>query len=123
MRYKIILIFFLLASLLPAQRVSDTTLNVPMVTISFGGQKPFGDLADRFGENLSAGGSFLFKHKKTWILGAEGSYFFGRNVREDILSQMKTSDNFIIDNEGFPADLRVTERGFNAYIMVGKVFP
>lgn len=36
---------------------------------------------------------------------------------------MKTSESFVIDNEGFPADLRVTERGFNAYIIVGKVFP
>lgn len=123
MRLKFLLIFFVLASFVQAQRVSDTCLNVPMITVSFSGQTPLGDLKDRFGENLSVGGSFLFKHRKTWIVGAEGAYFFSKNVKEDVISQMRTSENFIVDNEGYPADLRITERGFNAYIVVGKVFP
>jgi hypothetical protein len=123
MRFKFILIFFLFTTAVSAQLISDTCKNVPMITVNFSGQKPYGDLADRFGENLSIGGSFLFKHRKTWIVGAEGAYFFGKNVREDVIAQMKTSESFVIDNEGFPADLRVTERGFNAYVIIGKVFP
>lgn len=123
MRFKFILIFFLFVTALSAQRVSDTCMNVPMISVNFSGQKPYGDLAKRFGENFAVGGSFLFKHRKTWIIGAEGAYFFGKNVKENVIAQMQTSESFIIDNEGFPADLRITERGFNAYIIVGKVFP
>lgn len=123
MRPSLILILFLFCSALTAQRVSDTCINVPLISVNFSGQKPFGDLKERFGENLSIGGSFLFKARKTWVVGVEGAYFFGRNVRENVLSQMKTSESFVIDNEGYPADLRVTERGFNAYVVVGKVFP
>lgn len=123
MRLKFLLIFFVITGFIRAQRVSDTCLNVPMITVSFSGQTPLGDLKDRFGENLSVGGSFLFKHRKTWIVGVEGAYFFSKNVKEDVVKQMTTSESFIIDNEGYPADLRITERGFNAYIVVGKVFP
>lgn len=123
MRLKFLLIFFVLAGFVRAQRVSDTCMNIPMITVSFSGQTPLGDLKDRFGDNLSVGGSFLFKHRKTWIVGVEGAYFFSKNVKEDVVKQMTTSENFIIDNEGYPADLRITERGFNAYLVVGKVFP
>ncbi len=123
MRFIFITILSLFCSSLLAQGVTDTTLNIPMVSVNFSGQKPYGDMADRFGENLSIGGSFLFKARRKWVLGVEGAYFFGKNVRENVLSQLKTNESFVIDNEGFPADLRVTERGFNAYVVVGKIFP
>ena len=57
------------------------------------------------------------------MLGAEGSYFWSKNVKENVTEQMRNADGFIVDNEGYPADLRITERGFNAYIVVGKLFP
>lgn len=106
-----------------AQSVRDSSFNIPLVGVHFGGDMPKGDLAKRYGNNFNAGGNFLYKFKKNWIVGAECSYFFGKNVREDVLSQLKTSENFVIDNEGYPADLRVTERGWNAYLVVGKIFP
>lgn len=106
-----------------AQRVADTTINVPLVSVHFAGQMPLGDLKERFGNNLAIGGSFLFKARKTWVLGAEGSYFWSKNVKENVTEQMRNADGFIVDNEGYPADLRITERGFNAYIVVGKLFP
>lgn len=123
MRIQLFILFTFCFVFNKAQRVSDTTLNIPLVSVHFSGQMPFGDLKDRFGNNLAIGGSFLFKAQKNWILGAEGSYFYSRNVNEKVTSQMKNPDGFIIDNEGFPADLRITERGFNAYIVIGKIFP
>lgn len=123
MRIHFIIILTFIFTVNKAQRIADTTINVPLVSVHFSGQMPFGDLKERFGNNLAIGGSFLFKAEKTWILGAEGSYFFSRNVKENVTAQMKNSDGFIVDNDGFPADLRITERGFNAYIVVGKLFP
>lgn len=106
-----------------AQHIIDTALNIPLVSVHLSGQTPYGDLKDRFGVNMAAGGSFLFKAQKTWIVGVEGSYFWSKNVRENVSAQMKNSDGFIVDNEGFPADLRITERGFNSYVVIGKLFP
>lgn len=92
-----------------------------MVGFHFSGQLPKYDLEKRFGPNLSAGGSFNWKTKYNIMFGVEGSYFFGRNVREDVVASMRNSDGHITDNEGYPADLRLTERGWNIYGNVGYV--
>lgn len=123
MRANLFIIFSLFFGTLFSQGIIDTSLNVPLLSINFAGHTPRGDMSERFRENLSIGGSLLFKARKTWVVGVEGGYIFGRNVRENITQQMMNNDGFIIDNEGFPADLRLTERGFNSYIVVGKVFP
>ena len=101
----------------------DTSITVPLVGMHFGGQVPYGDLAERFGPNLNAGGSFAIKTSRNWIFGIESNYFFGRNVREDVLVQLRNEDGFIIDNEGYPADLRVTERGVGVHFFGGKILP
>lgn len=122
--YKFFLItLFLIAVQTRAQQVSDTAMKVNLLTFHVAGQVPFADMQKRFGANLSAGGSFLHKTRKSWVIGLEGNYFFGRNVKEDVLSQMKNPDGFVIDNEGYPADIRVTERGLNAFLLIGRVFP
>lgn len=43
-------------------------------------------------------------------------------MREDVLAQLKNSEGYITDNEGYPADLRVTERGLAVHAVFGRVF-
>ncbi len=93
-----------------------------MVGVHFSGEIPQNDLAKRFGNNFAAGGSFTWKTKHNILFGLEGSYFFSRNVKEDVLAPLKNSDGFVVDNEGYPADLRLTERGWNFYGTVGMLF-
>lgn len=100
----------------------DSAMAVPLVGIRVGGQIPSFDMAKRFGSNLSAGGAFMYKTKKNWLFGIDAVFMFGRNVKEDVLSQLKTSDGFIIENGGYPADLRVTERGLGLHLTTGRVF-
>jgi hypothetical protein len=123
MRFVVITLLLLFSTSVFSQGIADTTINVPLISINFAGQKPFGDLKNRFGDNLAIGGSFLFKARRTWVIGVEGNYFFSKNVKENVVAQMKTNDGFVIDNEGFPADLRITERGFTSYLVIGKLFP
>ena len=123
MRLKPLLIFLFICNFSFGQGVGDTCIHVPLISVHFSGQTPLGDLKQRFGENLNVGGNFLFKVKSSWVMGLEGSYFFGKNVKEDVTAQMKNKEGFIVDNEGYPADLRITERGFNAYVVLGRVFP
>lgn len=100
----------------------DTCIGVPLVAVHFGGQLPGGDLAKRFGPALNAGGSFLYKTKRNLVFGVESNYFFGKNVKEDITSSLKSSAGFVLDNDGYPADLRITERGVGVHVVGGKIF-
>lgn len=117
MRLAILSLFF---SLLAKAQI-DSAIALPLIGIHFGGQIPSFDMANRFGPNLKAGGCFMYKTKKNLLFGAEFNYMFGRNVKEDVLKQLKTSDGFVIDNEGYPADLRVTERGIGIHGFIGYV--
>jgi hypothetical protein len=100
---------------------NDSVIGVPLVVVNFSGQIPFADMAARFGPNLSAGGAFMYKTNRNFILGIESNFMFGRNVNEDVLSQLRTPEGYVIDNEGYPADLRVTERGGALHVTGGKV--
>ncbi len=94
----------------------------PLVSIHLGGHLPGGDLANRFGADLNLGGSFMIKTKKNWLFGIESNYLFGRNVKEDVLVQLRNEDGEVTDNRGYPADIRITERGFGIHLTGGKIF-
>lgn len=118
MKLVISILFFTFFSF---SQIDSVKLFVPLVSIHLGSQLPAGDLAQRFGPNMNVGGSVMLKTKHDWLLGIESNYFFGRNVKEDVLSQLKNSDGVITDNLGYPADLRVTERGLGIHLTCGKI--
>lgn len=112
----------LLCSFLGFSQADSTAVFAPLVSIHLGGHLPGGDLANRFGPDLNMGGSFMIKTKKNWLYGVESNYFFGRNVKEDVLAQLKNEDGEVTDNRGYPADIRITERGFGLHLTGGKIF-
>jgi hypothetical protein len=114
-------LFILLFSFFSKAQI-DSAITVPLLGINFGGQLPYGDLVNRFGPNLRAGGSFLIKTKKNWVYGIDAFYMFGRNVKEDVLKQLKGPEGYVTDNEGYPADVRVTQRGVGVHAQFGRVF-
>jgi len=124
LKHFIILCLLMLSFIhLKAQSVKDSAFRIMMVNVHFSGQLPFGDLAKRYGADLGAGGSFMCKTKHNFLLSTEVSYFFGRNIREDPLKNYKVGDGHqLTDNEGYPADLRLTERGWNIYANAGYMF-
>ena len=105
-----------------AQSVKDSCIRIIMMGFHASGQLPQYDLAKRYGPNLNAGASIIWKTKHNVLYSLEGSYFFGKNVREDVVAGMKNDNGTITDNEGFPADLRLTERGWNIFGNVGYLF-
>ncbi len=124
MRY---LFIFLAFTAKICQSQVDSAIAIPIVGIHFSGQVPAFDLAKRFGPNLNAGAIFMYKTKRNWLFGFETNYFFGKNVKEDVLSQLKVDfgsnqGSGVINNEGYFADVRVNERGINTNLFVGKVF-
>jgi hypothetical protein len=84
MRKKIIFLFFMATSTgsLYAQshnNLGDTIVNAKLLQFSYAIQFPFGDMANRFGNNSSLGASFSFKMAHNWMIGAEGNFLFGGN--------------------------------------------
>lgn len=116
------LFIFLFVIQIKAQSVKDSCFRISSIGVHVSGQIPLKDMAKRFSNSLSAGLSFNWKTKHNVLFGVEGSYFFGKNVKEDVLTSLKNSDGFVTDNEGFPAQITITQRGWNIYANVGKVF-
>ncbi len=87
-------------------------------------QLPAGDIGKRFGANSMIGGAYLYKTNQNWILGFDGRFMFGNNVKDSdkILDNIETSDGNIIDLEGIYASYQFYERGFSFLTKTGKVF-
>jgi hypothetical protein len=125
MKKQLLLLAFIISgTLLKAQgSVKDSTFRIMMVNVHISGQIPLADMAKRYGADLSVGGSYVWKTKKNILFGAECSYFFGRNLKEDPLAGLRVAETGqLVDNEGYPADLRLTERGWNIYANAGYLF-
>lgn len=123
MKDLILILFIFLVGICSAQKDSVKPIAAPLVGVHFGGDLPFGDLGKRYGSNLTTGFNFMYKTKKNLLFGFDFNYGFGRNFKEDVLSQLKNSDGFIVDNSGYPADLRVSERVLNMVLHFGKLLP
>lgn len=104
--------------------VKDSSLTIPLIGVSYSYQIPGGDLASRFGNNSNIGVGFLIKTKKNWILGAQGAFIFGPNVKENVLKNISTvEEGAVIDKNGQFANVRISEKGFTATLSGGKLFP
>ena len=99
----------------------DSCHHFLIVGIAVEGDIPSGDLSARFGGNFSVGVPVFYKTSKNLIIGVEGNYFFSNNVRENSLDNMYNAQNTITDGNGNPASVRVNERGFTLYGVVGGV--
>ncbi len=104
--------------------VSESPLYAPMIGPAFSFQVPGGDLAERFGSNFTIGGTFMIKTKKNLLLGADGNFIFGDNLKngESLLESISTEEGFVIDHYGSPANISLYERGFHLQVKAGKLF-
>ena len=99
----------------------DSCYRLIIVGIHIAGDIPLGDMQNRFGSNMSAGMPVLFKTHKNLIIGVEGNFFFGGNVKENPLNYMYTTGGTITDGNGNPGRFRLNERGFTTYGLIGTV--
>ena len=124
------ILFLLLPFLIAAQsyaqvHLKDTAVGIAMFYATYSYQFPGGDLAKRFGGNSSIGGGFQYKLRSNWIIGAEGNFLFGGNVKntDSLLTMINTSDGYLIDENGYLATIGYAERGYSIYGRFGKIFP
>ncbi|MDX1940108.1 MAG: hypothetical protein SFU99_06120 [Saprospiraceae bacterium] len=94
-----------------------------LFSVGLGVQLPGGDMADRFGINMNTGAGLDFiTQKSNIIVGLNAYYLFGTNVKEDVISALRTPEGQIIGNDKSYADIQLRERGFYIGGLVGKLF-
>lgn len=97
-------------------------MNIPMIYATGGYDLAGGDIKDRFGNNFEIGAGFLYKTKKNWLFGLEGSFLTGNKVKENPLDSILTEDGFLIGEDGLIADVRISERGVKLPVLkVGRL--
>jgi hypothetical protein len=122
-------LFCLLPLLLSAQRrpaytpQRDNSGAVLLISPSYGAHSSGEDLAQRFGNKFSTGGSVDYMLASNFIIGTQSMLFFGSNVKTDVLASLRDSEGLIFGDGGGIAEVRLRERGFYLGGHVGKVFP
>ena len=85
-------------------------------------QIPGGDMAVRFGNNMTIGGGFRWKTKANWTLSLEGAYLFGGTIHESgILDGLKDDFGNVINSYGELATVKMFERGYHTSGRVGRI--
>lgn len=104
--------------------IKDSTISVHLIEAHFSMQVPGGDIANRFGINSMVGAGYLYKTSANWLIGAEGGFLFGGDVKDSdkILDNIETEDGNIVDLGGIYATYHYYERGVLMLGKVGKVF-
>lgn len=119
-----LLFFFLVPQFLFSQVTRDSAQTIPMFSATYSYQVPGGDLAKRFGNNSTIGGSFSVKTKSNFIIGIEGHFLFGDSVKESgIFDSIRISNGQILNKYGEYAKVIISERGYHFAVRVGKLFP
>src|SRR5689334_13750886 len=79
-----------------------------MLEFRYGYHVPMADMADRFGGQNDISAAFTRAHfPGNVFVGAEGLFFFGSSVKEDVLAPLRSYDGSIIDRTGSPADINL----------------
>jgi hypothetical protein len=108
-------------NLLAQVSIKDSSIYTPMVGLSYGYYVPAGDMVKRFGNKSAVQLSFDFKTKYNWVLGFNGSYLFGKDIRESLFDSIATPSGAIINDKGEFADVRLYERGFTVSGTIGRL--
>lgn len=124
-RFLIIAVLCNRAVFIYAQVNPADTLNVSLTGINAGFHLPAADLNKRFGFNGSLGLDFTHLLSNRWIYQFNGDFIFGDQIKNesDVLSNISTSEGFVIDREGTLQKINIYERGLDLYASVGKLFP
>ncbi len=105
------------------QQEKATPPSALLFHVSYAFQLPGGDLADRFGSSFSLGGGLEYLFPSNWIAGISGQYFFGSEVKTDVLASLRTPEGFIYGNDKSVADIQLRQRGFYAGALLGRLIP
>ena len=101
----------------------DSGLNIRIFSIGGGQQVPIGILSQRFGSNTQVSFEFHQQRPSSWIIGFQGGWMFGNQLREDsILRGLTTTTGDLISESGIFANYTLSQRGIQAFFHLGRRF-
>ncbi len=117
--YKFVYLFIFLSvgTLLSAQVIDQAHFG-----FRYGMDLPGNDLKERFGFSYNPELT-LQVSKKNWFYGIHGGMFLGPIVKEDVISNLRTSDGFLVSQQQDLAIITMKQRGFIIGVNGGKFFP
>ncbi|MFO7723843.1 MAG: hypothetical protein R6V49_11540 [Bacteroidales bacterium] len=126
---RIVLVSFILPLLFQAvdaqPNLKDSAASVWFLQPHISLQAPQGDMKERFYPNTAVGFGLFRKTDANWLFGIEMSYLFAEKVKNEdkLLSNIITSEGYVIDQTGVFANIHFRERGFYAQVKTGKIIP
>ena len=122
-RHLLFLILIVIPLISFSQKEKSSLPPAILVNFEFGFNKPGGDYAERFGNNLAAGGGVEYiTSKNNFIYGLHGTFYFGDEVKEDVLSEIRNNDGFLIGTNKINAEVFLRQRAFYIGGSFGKIF-
>jgi len=81
--------------------------------LGYGWTSPLGKLQERYGSFLHPHLSLSYQPRSSsWMIRAEGQYFFGNKVKTDVLQNLRTPEGYIIGNDMSIAEIQLRARGY-----------
>lgn len=124
-QYKYILSAFCLFFIWQNSNAQNDKLDSPkylLLNLTYNIQFPGGDMKDRYGQNNAAGIGLEFLSRKNIIYGLSSDFLFGTKVNEDVLAPLRNTDGTIIGNNRSLSSIKLTERGWNVNLLLGKLW-
>ncbi|MCX8079765.1 MAG: hypothetical protein N3F09_00850 [Bacteroidia bacterium] len=94
-----------------------------MFETGIGALQPVGRFNERFGTFMTAGFQLSGMIQSKWVAGLNFKYGFTSKVKENTLILLMNEDGFVTNNEGNPADIRITGRMWHLMPEVCYKFP
>jgi len=124
-----LLVFFGCATLVlgqsrrsPYEQLRSNEGSVLLMNFTYGGHLPGGDMATRFGNNFLVGAGVDYYTKNNWIFGIQGDFLFGKEVKTDVLANLRGEAGLLYADDGGITDIKLRERGLHLGAHFGKVF-
>ncbi len=103
--------FLLCLALTTRGQTPDSLGSLIMIRPHYGAGLSLADLHDRFGHHFNPGASISWLSTKNLFLGIQYDYVFGNQVKEDVLSHLRTIEGGIIGSDMQFASVALRERG------------
>ena len=104
--------------------IKDTTKLISYLSISYQFFVPGGDLSDLYGVGNSIGAAFNVKMENNFEIGVNGNFIFGDQVnQENLLHEMRTSQDQILDDNAKFSEVFFYQRGWSVGVTASKIFP
>lgn len=92
-----------------------------LINMTYGGQLPGGDLAERFASYFTVGGGVEYLSNSNWFFGVDINYHYGQEVKENVLASLQSPEGLIYGDNQEPAFVQLRMRALQVGPVVGRL--